>query len=89
MIKFIIASWDDLPCWGINLSKSQIYRLIRKGIFPKPFRLHPIATGGPPTSLTNTSPPASPSVMLPDFKETSNAEFREKVKKEYGYTPKV
>ena len=45
MNKFTIASWDDLPRWGINLSKSQIYRLIRKGIFPKPFKVTPNRDG--------------------------------------------
>jgi hypothetical protein len=30
-----------------------------------------------------------PEGKAPDFKDTSNAEFREKVKKEYGYTPRV
>jgi predicted DNA-binding transcriptional regulator AlpA len=39
--KSAIVSWDDLPKWGIRLSKSQIHRLIAKGVFPKPFKVTP------------------------------------------------
>jgi predicted DNA-binding transcriptional regulator AlpA len=39
--QIAIVSWDDLPKWGIRLSKSQIYRLIRKGRFPQPFKITP------------------------------------------------
>ena len=41
MNTYAVVSWDDLPKWGIRLSKSQIYRLIRKGVFPKPFKVTP------------------------------------------------